>query len=1235
MKHFSITLLCCICIFALHAQNYSQHRSDKAYEAFYDEPVPGEYQISFIINNVDVVEVARNGETYSQISFATSTVTEKKGWAELPYVSASIQLPADKDVSMMQINAIDVVEFTVNHPLIPSRGVIYRNQDPEEVAYEIAPESIVDDFYPSLEDNIVTMESPFILRDVRGTTLHFYPFHYNPVTHTVRFYRQVTVTLKENANLPTNPLLNAGITPCHEAIGMYKSIFLNYERQRNALAQGERGDLLVITTASYENGIEPYIQWKKEMGYKVAKSVVPQGTDVTSLIQEAYDNNHNLMYVQLVGDWDDIKANTIYMSAEGGDVPADPTMGCVAGNDYYPDIAIGRFSCNNDAQLKVQVDKAINYEKNPNMDPNWRETFIGVGSSSGSADGDDSEADYVHIQRIFTEKLQPFTYTTEKGNYGSNANAGTLATHINDGASTIAYCGHGSATAFSTTGFNNNNVENTANGDRLPFIVSVACKNGAYHKSSDCFAEAWLKKQNGGAVVTLMSTVNQGWKPPQRGQDYFYDILSGGFDYNLYSGQNGISTTEQRTHWGSIVVNAFNLSLTESHFSSDLETFETWTTFGDVSLQLRTKQPDVLSITNNELKEGIPFTVTVTTDGTPVEDALVCLSQNGNYVSGYTSAAGDITLEHAFQAGEVLLVITAFNTTTIYDTIVCAPEAGPILALGSYFPTIVNSGTNTALTLAMVNIGEAATTASTSVSISCDDPLIAITDGTGMAAPMAASGGIATMNNEFQIQVAPDAVTGNVFNIAWTATLGDSIWTGTFPLCVNNNSCSVPEDVSATVANNNVTLRWNAESTMIPVSLSDGAEEHTYATINSAGTLGWSYIDGDGAYTAILPSALYTRAGSKMAYIVLDDDRMLDLSLVQAHSGNKYFASPAATIKSLFRIAQNDDWMISPRLDFDAPITFSFYARSYSSLISKEKFHVAYSTSGKNASNFINVTSSPVTTNASWSKYTYTIPANAKYVAIHCVSANQYMFCVDDITISSQVAQDETYNIYRNGELIASGVTGGTFTDDDRSNGNYCYAITHNCADGTESLPSELVCVTVESSSMGSELVERCGNPENLTRISFADKVGLSWDEADGVLAYSIYRNGVHIDNTYSHYYLDDNINPDYSYSYEVKNICANLLPKNISTIKNPAGIDIDTQNDIAVFPNPTNDVLNVRGSDIKEIRIYSAIGALVHRELPTQTTTRISVSGLVSGIYFVRITTTDKQYTEKVIIRN
>ncbi|HHE54674.1 MAG TPA: T9SS type A sorting domain-containing protein, partial [Caldithrix abyssi] len=218
---------------------------------------------------------------------------------------------------------------------------------------------------------------------------------------------------------------------------------------------------------------------------------------------------------------------------------------------------------------------------------------------------------------------------------------------------------------------------------KLPFIFSVACVNGAFD-DGDCFAEAWLRKENGGAVMFLGSTINQPWAPPMRGQDYFNDILIGGYNYDDHPGQNGINTNEQRTFIGSIVINGFALMLNESNTSSDVETIQTWCIFGDPSLQVRTAAPAPLSLSNEEIVAGTPFTTTITSNGSPVVGAMVCISQNDKYYSAITDANGEVSIEHDFQDGQALLVVTAFNTETIYEQKPVGSGDGPHVVVDRY-----------------------------------------------------------------------------------------------------------------------------------------------------------------------------------------------------------------------------------------------------------------------------------------------------------------------------------------------------------------------------------------------------------------------------------------------------------------------------------------------------------------------------------------------------------------------
>ncbi|MCK4654501.1 MAG: hypothetical protein KAU01_08645, partial [Candidatus Cloacimonetes bacterium] len=121
--------------------------ASQGFEVYFNQPNSSEYELDYILGEHKIAETVKNGATYSKIEFEGSVVTTKKGYAELPFIHASVQLSNDRNVTT-EIVSTDYVEYSLEYPLLPSRGIIYRNQDPSTIPYEIADESIVDEFYP-------------------------------------------------------------------------------------------------------------------------------------------------------------------------------------------------------------------------------------------------------------------------------------------------------------------------------------------------------------------------------------------------------------------------------------------------------------------------------------------------------------------------------------------------------------------------------------------------------------------------------------------------------------------------------------------------------------------------------------------------------------------------------------------------------------------------------------------------------------------------------------------------------------------------------------------------------------------------------------------------------------------------------------------------------------------------------------------------------------------------------
>jgi hypothetical protein len=745
----------------------------------YTQLQEGTHQLVYTIGNYTVNNITLQGVEYTRINFDGKIVTQKKGFAELPYLNATVMIDPVKNVSI-EIIPGSFEDIGLAYPLVPSRGVIYRDQDPSAVPYAVDPRSVTDAWYPvSLAENT----EPFILRDIRGTSVYVYPFQYNAKRGILRVYKSITVKLTENNTVSLNPLPKAPATIVREMDGIYKSVFINYEYlNRDNLTIGEFGDIHVIVTSRDETAIQPYIQWKREKGFNVSEEVVPSGTTVNAIVQAAYNNNNNILYVLLVGDWADLQCNL-----SGGGRPMDPQVGDVVGDDQFADIAVGRFSANSPADVTTQVNKVINYEKLPDMGGTWYSSATGIGSDQGP--GDDGEFDYQHEDVILNDKLDPFTYETFTTIYDPGATPQMVTNAVNTGTSVINYTGHGSSGGWGTTGYSSSNVAGLSNGNKLPFVISVACDNGDFDLGT-CFAESWLRKQNGGAIMFLGASISQPWNEPMRGQDYFMDVLIGGYNYAEHPGQSGITTTEQRTTMGAMIFNGFTLMCTESGGYSDFETASTWNIFGDPAMQARTATPAVLTLTNYNIFVGIPFTTIVNSTGGPVENAMVTLSQGDLFFTGITDAAGSVTINHSLFPGNAKLVVTAFNTQTIYeDHFVIAPD-GPYVIFSSAVINdaagngngLLDYGEEASLTISLLNIGtEDAINVATEISTA--DEYISITDASETYGNIPA-GELVTITDGFKIKALesiPD-LHHIVFGLNATDSPGGDSWNSSFTL---------------------------------------------------------------------------------------------------------------------------------------------------------------------------------------------------------------------------------------------------------------------------------------------------------------------------------------------------------------------------------------------------------------------------------------------------------------------
>ncbi|KAA5538217.1 T9SS type A sorting domain-containing protein [Paenimyroides baculatum] len=141
-----------------------------------------------------------------------------------------------------------------------------------------------------------------------------------------------------------------------------------------------------------------------------------------------------------------------------------------------------------------------------------------------------------------------------------------------------------------------------------------------------------------------------------------------------------------------------------------------------------------------------------------------------------------------------------------------------------------------------------------------------------------------------------------------------------------------------------------------------------------------------------------------------------------ARTGSKAMICFAATTPS------NNDWLISPQIMLGSTgNVLKFWAKSCDTSFGAERFKVGISTTGTAPANFTIITASPYITNpatAQWVEYTFNLDpsydAKQVYIAINCVSNDQFGFAIDDFkvtttgTVSNEKFFTENFNLYPN-----------------------------------------------------------------------------------------------------------------------------------------------------------------------------------------------------------------------------
>jgi hypothetical protein len=665
----------------VHTRTYLENNTMTSY-AYQSE---NELVITFHLSGLVQQQVTTEDGEFTTLEIPNSGFTGAIGGPQLPVLMRLYAVPTDQlSIEILQAHLLETRHIDRIYPLQNPQ----HDDDPTGEIPFVYNESA---YQQNLlcPKHIVEQTNSGKIRDIPFIQLRFYPVQYNPSEQTAYIYDTIIVKLTFFSTGPVLVEPNYSQQPFYH---FYETVFNNWPGFiANTAIQQQTGtknpgcDYLIITHQNYYSQAQDLAAWKQLTGLRT-KTVNVSDIGTTYLQIRQYLINAYVSwtprpsYVLLIGDAQQVP--TTYING----VATDLWYAAVNGTDYYPDFFIGRMPADTPAQADVMVQKTITYEKTPPVLPSFYHNFVVAAYfQDDNLNGYESRRfvltseevrDYLLTQGYSGERIyytesnvNPTHYNNDyyangeplpsellRPTFPWNGNANDISTAIQQGIFLLNHRDHGSETGWGEPSFSIDDLDSFSNGDLLPVVFSINCLTGKFD-TGECFCEAFLKKDNGGAVAIFGATdvSYSGYN------DYlcrgFFDAMWPAFDPN-------VGNAVPLHHLGEIL-NYGKVFMTVTWgdpWNEEEYTFELFHCFGDPSLDMYTALPGTLDVTTNQLTDAIQ--VTVKGNGTSLAGACVCLSQeSGFYESGMTDVNGIVELDKTGASIDeaVSLVVTAHN----------------------------------------------------------------------------------------------------------------------------------------------------------------------------------------------------------------------------------------------------------------------------------------------------------------------------------------------------------------------------------------------------------------------------------------------------------------------------------------------------------------------------------------------------------------------------------------------
>ncbi|MDO9576676.1 MAG: C25 family cysteine peptidase [Candidatus Cloacimonadales bacterium] len=604
------------------------------------------------------------------------------------------------------------------------------------------------------------------------------------------------------------------------------------------------------------NTLNVFTAWKNAKGIATevvfSEDIGTTNAQIKNYIQTLYNTEeYPPDYVLIIGDVNGtyaVPSFTIHGSEE--DDVTDLPYTLLAGDDYFPEMIIGRISIDDWSQFQTVVSKVIHYEQIPYTGSNWFERATLVAGNMSS------EPPYpttpVKVTQWLRDKMDAYGYQNiDEIYYWENHYNGITAqivNSINSGVGIVTYRGWGDANGWHYPYFHTESLDQLTNGLQLPVMTSFVCNSGDFANSVDpCLGEKWLTL--GSATAPQGGVVFLGPSDLHTSTPFNNSIFSGFYGGLLDEGIHTFGAALLRGKWE--LWNNFPLNRQNTEEAGALVRFyyHVYNILGDPSIEVWTRTPEIFSCT-------LPGSISIGTNyldiglSTDLDGAVVTAIKGSEVFTTEIVENGQATLLFNCEtAGDLQIAITKPNFYPLIQNVSVVSQAVDVGFEECTTGGIIIAGETVQLAVSLHNFGTETAT-SVSADLSSDNGNVTINTTTANYGDIYIGNSVV---QNFEILIDPACPDNETIEFELDISTGS---TAKFEIIVNSLSLEVmqvvvnnengylepaqTDDISVTIQNNGTfdtaNLQLNLTSLTPELTISAGTSGLSGLNIGENGT---------------------------------------------------------------------------------------------------------------------------------------------------------------------------------------------------------------------------------------------------------------------------------------------------------------------------------------------------------------------------------------------------------------